>query len=342
MTTTDYRDSRVHSRLLRLQRELQKVVLGYHHQTDVLLMAICAGGHISALGEPGTGKTFTMKVLARLCGADVEGDGTQATGGAIYKRLDMVPDLMPADIEGSEIRDKDGSVRFRYAVLDENVTFFHADELNRTPPRTQSALLGPMEEKRVSAPGHTFRLHKLFTVLATRNPIDSEGVYPLPIAQRDRFCVELDYGKLTPELQLQVLRARVAKQHELTELPNDVMTIEDLLCVRQEVGQFAQVSENLLEYANRLTIAVRPDQTKSLEKVTVTGVSPRAAIWLVRLAQARAYLQGRSCVNADDVQYVLPDVLRHRVMIEPMASFQNGWTPEKVTAEVLKSVKIPS
>lgn len=325
----------------RLHEEIGRHVIGYDHQTEMMLLCVLSGGHILAVGDPGTGKTFSMKVLAHMCGADVRGKGTTVPGGATYGRIDMVPDLMPSDIEGSEIRDKDGNSRFNYGFLRPELVFGHCDEINRTPPRTQSSLLSAMEERRVNAAGLSYNLHPLFTALATRNPIDTEGTYPLPAAQCDRFAVELDYGRLAPELQLRVLEARAMKRHDLADVPNDVLTVDGLIKAQGEMQELVKLTPELYRYVNDVTVATRPEVTDELKNVVVTPASPRAAMTLVRLAQARAYLHGRTHATADDVRFALPDVLRHRLILAPIATIQ-GWNAMRVVDAVLKCVKIPN
>ncbi|MBZ0185701.1 MAG: AAA family ATPase [Candidatus Obscuribacterales bacterium] len=319
-------------KLTGLTDAIKSSVHGYASQIETLICCLISGGHVSALGDPGTGKTLTMKCLAHAIG-----DGN-------YQRIQMVPDMMPADILGTEVLDRDSSsFRFVHGPLNPTVNLLLADEINRTPPRTQSALLESMEEGQISVSGysaHTYRLHEVFMLMATQNPIESDGVYPLPEAQLDRFAVQLLYPKLDRATERLVLSRTAFKRHTLSDALSNVLTLSDIISIREEIEASIHCSDSALEYAHNLCYATHRDQCpETLKGVFRTGVSVRAAQWALRLARVHAYLVGREYITADDIKFVIPSVLRHRLyMSEEME--MKGWSPDRAIAEILKAIPI--
>src|SRR5579883_2311119 len=247
--------SQLRQKLLRAKQELCATVLGYEDEIEMMLLCLVADGNVSALGDPGTGKTLSMKALARVL------------GGSHYRRVQMVPDLMPADILGTEVWNKEtGEFTYMHGPLNPLVNLIHADEINRTPPRTQAALLEAMEEKQFSVPGctsqtkNTYPLHEVCLVLATRNAIDSvEGTYPLPSAELDRFAVELYFRRLSREKELEVVRKTSFARHSLAATQEGVLNIADIPSIRNEVESTVVCKERAFQYAENIIFATRPE-----------------------------------------------------------------------------------
>ena len=327
------------NKALNLRAALRRAVIGCDRQVEMIILALLSGGHVSALGEPGTGKTYTLKCLALSLMTDEQLD-------VMYKRLTMVPDMMPADIQGTEIRGEDGSFKFLNGPLNSNVIILHADEINRTLPRTQSALLEPMEEGQFSTAGITSRTTKLdkrFMLAATRNPLEQEGVCPLPAAQLDRFCCEVIYPLPTEEQMAQIADRAATGRHNMSALERGLISVDDILPLRQDIAESTHWQSKASQYASRLVCATRPQVTKELEEACATGASVRAAEWTLTMARAKAYLEGSDVVTADHIQFVFPDVIRHRLILKDTAAYSKGkWTTDKVIETVIKSVQIPN
>ncbi len=301
-----------------LRAELEKVVVGQREAAELLFLTMLCGGHALLLGVPGVGKTLMSSALARALHLD-------------FHRIQFTPDLMPADITGAEIIEEDGGPgRHRRTVMPgpifANVVL--ADEINRTPPKTQAALLQAMQEGEVTIGRETHRLPRPFLVLATQNPIEMEGTYPLPEAQLDRFlcCIQVGYPSAEEELAI-ALSAPAAKLDTISA----VLTAEAILPLQQAVRD-VPVANDVAAYAVRLVGATRP--TAALAGVTEyleCGASPRASQALVLGAKARAMLHGRAHVDFADVRALAPAVLRHRLVLNFRAR------AEKVDANILVS-----
>ncbi len=327
-------DSPNRRRFRALLQRIRSTILGYDRQTEMLVLTLAADGHASLLGEPGTGKTKTLRCLGAV------------VGDAVYQRIQFKPDLQPADIEGCEVYLKDtGEFEFREGPLNPRVNILHADEINRTPPRTQSALLEPMDERQFTVAGNTattFRLHDVFMVVSTRNPIDTEGVYTLPVAEMDRFAVEIVYDRLEKAVERRVVQATTFNRHGESRDADPVLTVSDILAIRQEMGEAVYVSDAAYDYAHELAFATRPEECpEELKGVLKAGVSVRAMQWTVRLAHARAFMRGGDHVTADDIRFVVPDVFRHRLAITEQAELR-AWVPERVIDIILKKVPVVS
>ncbi len=305
-----------------LNQSLNKVVVGQSALIQQLLIALLAGGHIILEGVPGTGKTLLVKVLAQLIKAD-------------FRRIQLTPDVLPADITGTNIFD----LNSRNFTLKKGPVFTEillADEINRTPPKTQAALLESMEEMQVTLDGETLPLPDLFWVIATQNPLEFEGTYPLPEAQLDRFLFKLvvDYPNEAAEKQMLLNRQAgfAARRMDISRL-HQVATVSQILEARQSVKEI-NVKETVIDYLLNLVRTSRKHPDLAL------GASPRAAgLWL-QTSQAAAWLAGRDFVTPDDVKAVATPLLRHRLILRPEAML-DGLQIDNVIASLLNQVTVP-
>jgi MoxR-like ATPase len=313
-----------------LRAEIGKVIVGQDEVVDELLIAIFSRGHCLLVGVPGLAKTLMVSTLARILSLE-------------FKRIQFTPDLMPADITGTEIIQEDPVTRQRGFKFLRGPIFANiilADEINRTPPKTQAALLEAMQEHRVTAGGQSYRLDEPFFVLATQNPIEQEGTYPLPEAQLDRFMfmVLVGYPSLEEEIQI-MQRTTVTTDTEVQRL----MNAEDILHL-QEVVRRVPVGDHVFQYALRLTRATRaksPDAPDFINDWVTWGAGPRAGQYLILGAKARAILHGRYVATCDDVAAVAPPVLRHRIITNFNAEAQ-GVAADQVVQRLLKHVPKPT
>ena len=279
-----------------LRHEISKVIVGQTEAVDSLLLSILGNGHCLLLGVPGLAKTLMVNTIAR-------------TLGLTFNRIQFTPDLMPSDITGSEILDENRQFRFVKGPVFAGIVL--ADEINRTPPKTQAALLEAMQERCVTAHGTTYPLPSPFFVLATQNPIEQEGTYPLPEAQLDRFMfnVRLDYPSFNEEVQI-VKQTTVAP----TEQVNQILTAEDILNFQHAISRMP-VADNVVEYAVRIVGATRPsNETTNVSKYISWGAGPRASQYLIIGARCHAALHGKYSPDAEDVNAVALNVLRHRIV----------------------------
>ncbi|RCJ16095.1 magnesium chelatase [Nostoc sp. ATCC 43529] len=311
-----------HSILIRLGQSLNQVIVGQSSLIQQLLVALLAGGHIILEGVPGTGKTLLVKVLAQL----IQGE---------FRRIQLTPDVLPSDITGTNIFD----LNSRNFTLKKGPIFTEvllADEINRTPPKTQAALLEAMEEMQVTLDGESLPLPDLFWVIATQNPLEFEGTYPLPEAQLDRFLFKLvvDYPDQAAEKQMLLNRQAgfAAKRLDISRL-KPVATVADILEARQAVKE-VKVSEAIVDYLLALVRVSRqyPDLT--------LGASPRAAGAWLQTSQALAWFTGRDFVTPDDVKAVASPLLRHRLILKPEAML-DGLQIDAVIASVINQVPVP-
>ena len=307
-----------HEVVTNLRRSLESVIRGKSEVIERVLVGLLAGGHVLIEDVPGVGKTTLAKAIAKLCNID-------------NVRVQFTPDLLPSDIVGSPVLDpRDGSFTFRRGPIFAQVLL--ADELNRASPRTQSALLEAMNEGQVTVDGQTYPLPRPFLVLATQNPVEHQGTYPLPEAQLDRFLlrVGLGYPALEDELQMVLSRQRVDPLDALTPI-TDAATV---IALQARVRDLT-VKEPVARYLLRLVTATRSHRDLAL------GASPRGTVALFRAAQAMAFVRGRDYVSPDDVQSIALPVLAHRVQLSPQARY-SGASNEAVVSEILASTAVPT
>ncbi|MEH2027109.1 AAA family ATPase [Nostoc sp.] len=314
--------SETHPILIRLGQGLNQVIVGQSSLIQQLLVALLAGGHVILEGVPGTGKTLLVKVLAQL----IQGE---------FRRIQLTPDVLPSDITGTNIFD----LNSRNFTLKKGPIFTEvllADEINRTPPKTQAALLEAMEETQVTLDGESLPLPDLFWVIATQNPLEFEGTYPLPEAQLDRFLFKLvvDYPDQAAEKQMLLNRQAgfAARRLDINRL-KPIATVAEILQARQAVKE-VKVSEAIIDYLLALVRTSRqyPDLT--------LGASPRAAGAWLQTSQALAWLAKRDFVTPDDVKAVASPLLRHRLILKPEAML-DGLQMDAVIASVINQVPVP-
>ncbi len=314
-------------RIRLLQEEIAKVIIGHEEVISAALYALFARGHCLLVGVPGLAKTLLVHALAR---------SLELT----FSRIQFTPDLMPSDITGTEILEEDTATGHRRFVFARGPAFTQvllADEINRTPPKTQAALLEAMQEKTVTVAGKMYRLEEPFMVLATQNPIEQEGTYPLPEAQLDRFLFELlmEYPSLEEE-------KKVVEQHSFTPLDKlqPVLTRDEVLRFRTAIAQ-VPAAPNVIDYAVRLVRATRPlndgQGTEYVKRWIRWGASPRASQYLILAGRARAACQGRFNVACEDVAALAPLVLRHR-LIRTFQADAEGKTTDEIIAKLLEDV----
>jgi MoxR-like ATPase len=300
-----------------IARNVARVIRGKDDVIELMVACMLARGHVLIEDVPGVGKTMLAKSLARSLDAQ-------------FRRIQFTPDLLPSDVTGTTVfRAESGEFEFRPGPVFTNILL--ADELNRATPRTQSSLLEAMEERQVSVDGATHALPPLFFVIATQNPIEQEGVYPLPEAQLDRFLMQVTLGYPLRSEELAIVRARLG-QDPFDEL-EVVATTDDVLAAREEATA-VHVDETVLTYA--LTVVEATRQHDEL----LLGASPRASLALVTAAQALAYVRGRSYVLPDDVKELAVPVLRHRLILQPRTLI-SGRKSTDILEEILTQVPVP-
>lgn len=306
----------------RLRSEMAKVIVGQNDAVDSLLNAIFSGGHCLLIGVPGLAKTLIVNTLSKALGLQ-------------FSRIQFTPDLMPSDITGAEILDESRHFKFLKGPLFANMVL--ADEINRTPPKTQSALLEAMQEHSVTVSGTSYPLPSPFFVLATQNPIEQEGTYPLPEAQLDRFMLDvvLDYPSFEEELQV-VKTTTVDRQ----ETPDVVLSAEQIVAYQQVIRRMPVV-DNVCEYAVRLVASTRPNSQLSTPnsqlatKYLSWGAGPRASQYLIMGAKTHAAFQGKYAPDIEDVRAVAVEVLRHRLVRNYYAEAE-GVTTDTIIASLME------
>lgn len=283
--------------------EISKIVIGQKEILDFMLIALLTKGHTLLVGVPGLAKTLLIKSMAEICDLS-------------FKRIQFTPDLMPSDITGTELIDIDPETekrafRFYKGPIFANIVL--ADEINRTPPKTQAALLEAMQEHRVTAGGHTYDIDEPFFVLATQNPIEQEGTYPLPEAQLDRFMFHLNikYPSIDEEVSI-VNETTIGKKNNVEK----VFTKESIIGFQDLVFR-VPISDNVVNYAVKLAASTRPNEdtgSEYVKKWVEWGAGPRASQYLVLGAKAKALLDGRPTPSIEDIQSLAPEILRHRIL----------------------------
>ncbi len=304
----------------RLREKLNQVIVGQELVIDQVLIAILADGHVLLEGVPGTAKTLMVKTMARIIGTD-------------YGRIQLTPDMLPSDILGTSIYD----LTTKTFALKRGPIFTSlllADEINRTPPKTQSALLEAMEERQISLEGKTEALPELFMVVATQNPIEFEGTYPLPEAQLDRFMLKIVIGYPQGDAEKQMLRNwQDGKYDRHTPSIDPVTTAQEIVECRKQLKN-VKVEDSIIDYLSSLTM-----KSRSLSDLQL-GASPRASLAWLAAAKAHAAIEGKDFVTPDNIKFVAEPVLRHRFILTPEAEL-DGVTVSQIINNLMRQVPVP-
>ncbi len=306
-----------------LRGELDRIILGQDAVKEQSLVCLLAGGHALLEGVPGTGKTLLVLTLARLLGCE-------------FRRIQFTPDLMPADLLGANIfNQKTGDFTFMAGPIFTDILL--ADEINRTPPRTQAALLESMQEGAVTIDGVRRRISPVFSVFATQNPVEFEGTYPLPEAQRDRFMLKIAIGYPAMADEGRMLESYAAGKRlhdEMVAALAPVMSGDELMVSRRLISQNVRVDTSVQQYILQLVSRSRTDEAVQI------AAGPRASLALLEASRALAMLRGRDFVIPDDVKEIAPAVLRHRVTLTPEAEME-GTALEDVLSRIFEQVEVP-
>lgn len=314
-------------KLSALKQEIGKVIIGQEETVSQLLITFLAGGHALLEGVPGLAKTLMIRTLSDAI--DLK-----------FKRIQFTPDLMPSDIIGTEILEEDHSTGKKFFKFNKGPIFSNiilADEINRTPPKTQAALLEAMQEFEVTYGDKTYKLDRPFFILATQNPIEQSGTFVLPEAQQDRFLLYIKIGYPTDKEETEILKATTGtKKAQL----NKVLSGEDIIRLQQLVREVS-ISDGLIQYVSDVIRATRPDTTSVdyVKKWVDWGAGPRAGQAMILTAKANALLNGNLAVTLEDLQTVALPVLRHRVLVNFRAEAE-GIASDTVTQEILKTVQV--
>lgn len=312
--------TRLEEKMSAVKAEVKKVIVGQDDVIRKLLISILSAGHSLIEGMPGVAKTLTAKLIAK----SIHGD---------FKRIQFTPDLMPSDVTGSSILDlKSNEFQFVKGPIFGN--FVLIDEINRAPAKTQSSLFECMSEHQVTVDGHTYAVPQPFVVFATQNPIEHEGTYRLPEAQLDRFLFKINVGYPTATEELEILREHHAQQiGNKEDLVQAVLSVEEMVQFQQLVKQ-VYVHEEVFNYIVQVIFHTRSNPNLTL------GASPRASIALLEASKASAALQGRDFITPDDVKYVAPNILGHRVLLTPEKEME-GFTSDYIIKQIVDSIEIP-
>ncbi len=314
------------SRFQTLQAHINQHIIGQPHLTQRMLIALLSDGHILVEGPPGLAKTKAIKTLAEL----IEGS---------FHRIQFTPDLLPSDITGTEVfRPETGVFEFQSGPIFHNLIL--ADEINRAPAKVQSALLEAMAEGQISVGKHTLPLDKLFMVMATQNPLEQEGTYPLPEAQLDRFIMHVNIDYPSADSELQILELVENEERQQQPLQPEPLSQQDLFDAREQILGL-HMADEVKTYLVELVMATRNPQAYSADLANKIdyGVSPRATLALSRCARAHAWLQGKEFVSPDDVQSVVHDVFRHRLLLSFEAEAES-LSADQVTDQILSYVPV--
>lgn len=307
-------------KIQRLREQIGNVIMGQRQSVDLILTAVLASGHVLIEGVPGVAKTLTARLVARLVDAG-------------FSRIQFTPDLMPSDVLGTTVFNmKDSEFHFHEGPIFSDIVL--VDEINRAPAKTQAALFEVMEEKQVSIDGTTYRMGDLFTIIATQNPVEHEGTYKLPEAQLDRFLMKItmNYPSVTEEEQILQLHQGKRDFVKLAGI-EPVISKEELLQLRGMINN-VYIDPALIRYIVNIV-----QQTRTSKRV-ILGASPRASVAMMQSAKAFAVLQGRDFVTPEDIKFVTPSILHHRLIITAEAEME-GFTPLKVTQRLIDKVEVP-
>ena len=310
----------------KIVKEINKDIIGQKDILESTLITIIAGGNILLEGVPGIGKTRLVKTLAKVLNMP-------------FSRIQFTPDLMPADVTGTEtlVKDESGNTRLQFQPGPIFSNIILADEINRATPKTQSALLEAMQEHTVTVSGETMRLEEPFFVLATQNPIEQDGTYPLPEAQLDRFMMKLMVGSPSPEELKEIVKIT---QVTMEETANPVVSAEDILKMRN-IAKEVLVADDVLNYTVKLITATQPDSSmasKTAVKFLRFGSSPRGAQALITCAKVRALLKGRLNISYDDIDALAYPVLRHRIKLN-FEAITSKLSSDDIITEIIKEIK---
>lgn len=312
--------SKLSEAVSQIKASLGKIIVGQQDSIDLLIAGILADGHILIEGVPGIAKTLTAKLIAKSIDAQ-------------FSRIQFTPDLMPSDVLGTSVfNPKNTDFEFRKGPIFGNIILI--DEINRAPAKTQSALFEVMEERQVTIDGHSYKMAEPFIVLATQNPVEQEGTYRLPEAQLDRFLfkIEVKYPSLEEEIAI-ITQQHQQKTADQLGLITAVLSAQDIVALRQQVrGLF--VEPKLLEFVAKISHETRGNKSLFL------GGSPRATLAIVNSAKALAAMKGRDFITPEDIIWVAPAVLRHRIMLTPDKEME-GVTPDEVIAQIIQKIEIP-
>ena len=313
----------ISTRFAALRTELDRVIMGQERVKTLALTSLLAGGHMLLEGVPGTGKTLLALTLARLLGCR-------------FRRIQFTPDLMPSDLVGANVfNQKTQEFAFRAGPVFTDVLL--ADEINRTPPRTQAALLESMQENAVTVDGTRYQVSPIFTVFATQNPVEYEGTYPLPEAQRDRFLfkISIDFPEAEDETRMLAEYAAGRRLHDETVASlQPVISGKELLEARRTVATHVRVEPHIIQYIRELVSRTRRDEAVQI------GAGPRASLALLEASRAAAALQGRDFITPDDVKSLVAPVVAHRITLSPEAEME-GLALEDLLRRIFDQVEVP-
>jgi len=309
------KDKDVYQQISRLYDEVRKRIVGYDEIIECVLIGFLCDGHVLLESVPGMGKTMLTKTISAALDMD-------------FKRIQGTADLTSLDISGRIMYDEEQKKNvFNKGPVFTNILLM--DEINRAPPKSQSALLEIMEERRVTVAGITYELPQPFIVLATENPLEQKGVFPLPEAQKDRFLFKVMMMYLSKEQETAIVKSKFRE-----EKVNKVLTPAEILIMRKEAFESAQISDSVIEYAVRIV-----DETRNRKEIQ-TGASPRASISFMKATKAKAFLEGRENVTAQDVKKLAYPILRHRIILNP-EFVEMRVTPDDVIKKILEKIDAP-
>lgn len=310
--------SEVNSLISDVINEVSKIIVDKNDVIKLLLMAILANGHVLIEDFPGLAKTLIAKSLAKVLGCK-------------FSRVQFTPDLLPADIIGTMVYNQiTGSFEFRYGPIFTNILL--GDEINRAPPKTQSALLEAMQERQVTVEGKTYKLSDPFIVIATQNPIEYEGTYPLPEAQLDRFIMKLSIGYPSKEGEVDILKRRILRRADEIELRT--LASPEIIVEGQKAIEDVYVSDEILNYMVNIVRATRK------HSYVEVGVSPRGTLALLKISRVKAVIDGRDYVIPDDVKEVAPYVLAHRLILKSELWIK-GVNPVDIIKQIVNEIEVP-